>query len=151
VNPLLIAVLLFQTPFIQSSNSLYMVCRSDGTHTVTELSSGEMIQKTTPEEFVMFNVDLTRNRIRSHKESKWNDIQVKGNSIVQEYKGVKQGIQANMYGEVPLNLPGPFLMNASFTNDQVKYQARSEGECREIDSSTWNEGVEMFNNTRSTS
>ena len=140
----LLTVLLLSGPSAVADDFLYMICKNNTNVKVTELPSGKTTVNQDGEEFIFFKVDLTNKKLRNHVFSDWVDVTLEGDQIIQETKITAGGTTAQTNASFPLNLPGPITIHDQWTKPSELSVAKAEGECKEIDSFTWDEGVERF-------
>ena len=135
--PILLTALLLSTSPALADEYLYMVCKVKGRNTITNLTSGHVLDKKDVEDYVMFKVDLSKSLFRNNRNPDWDRISVIGNTIVQDKKISREGFSARVKGVLPLNLPGPISTDSWFKNT-IEYQViKTKGDCRKIDASMW--------------
>ena len=138
--PLLLTTLLLSASPALADDFLYVVCEMKGTDKTISLPSGRVISdEPIADTSLRFKINLTEQKARSHKDPVWADISVWDDLIVQYTQIDEGGIIGQIQAIMPLNPPGP-----TFTKIWMKTQAEywvteGEGECREIDSSVFDE------------
>ena len=142
--PLLLATLLLSALPAVADEFLYMICKNNINVKVIELPSGKTTVNQDGEEFILFKVDVTNKKLRNHVFSDWVDVTVEGDQIIQDTKITAGGTTAQTNASFPLNLPGPITIHNQWTKPSELRVAKAEGTCKEIDSFTWDEGVERF-------
>ena len=141
---LLLTTLLLSTPPVLANEFLYMMCRTDTNVKVSDLPTGEITDDQDMEEWFLFQVDLTNKKLRNHINPAWVDVRMEGDQIIQDTTHTNGNKSAHNQGSLPLNPPGPISIHNQWRIPPHLRVVKSEGECREIDSSTWDEGVEQF-------
>ena len=141
---LLLTILLLSTPPVLANEFLYMICKNDTNVKVTDLTSGKITDDQDGEEFLLIKVDLTNKKLRNHIVPEWVDVTVEGDQIIQDTSITVGNQTAQTYTSFPLNLPGPISIQYQRREPSQLIVAKAEGECRDIDSSTWDEGVNQF-------
>ena len=142
--PLLLTTLILSASPVVADDFLYMICKNDTNVKVTDLASGKIIDDKDGEEFLLFKVDLTNKMLRNHVDPGWVDVTVEGDQIIQDTKVRSGNITTQTYASFPLILPGPISIDNQWRKPTELRVAEARGECREIDSFTWDEGVERF-------
>jgi len=119
---------------------LYVVCDLEGTDKTISLPSGQVISdEPIADTSLRFKINLTEQQARSHKDPVWADISVWGDLIIQYTQIDEGGIIGQIQAIMPLNPPGSISLNNWFKT-QTEYQViQGEGDCREIDSSVFDE------------
>ena len=119
---------------------LYVVCDLEGTDKTISLPSGQVISdEPIADTSLRFKINLTEQKARSHKDPVCADISVWGDLIIQYTQIDEGGIIGQIQATMPLNPPGPISINNWFKT-QTEYQViHGEGDCREIDSSVFDE------------
>ena len=137
--PILGALLLSATPAV-ADKFLYVSCEMNGTHQVTALPSGKVIsERPLVVNTLLFKIDLTNNKMRSHTVAEWSDIHIKENQIIQDDKFNEKGFSGQVRGVMPLNPPGPAKVHNWYKSKTVYQVIKGEGVCTEIDSSAFEE------------
>ena len=77
--------------------------------------------------------------MRNHKNSVWVDISIRGDQIIQNTQFNEDGYIGQVQGVMPLNPPGPTSTNIRMKTQTEYWVTEGEGECREIDSSVFDE------------
>ena len=137
--PLLLTTLLLSASPVVADEFLYMICKNDTNVKVTDLASGKIIDDKDGEEFLLLKVDLTNKRLRNHVDPGWVDVTVEGDQIIQDTKITLGGTTAQTYTSFPITLPGPISIQYQRREPSQLIVANAEGECREIDSSVFDE------------
>ena len=134
------ALLLSSSPAI-ADDFLYVSCEMNGTNKVTALPSGKLISERplVVNTLLLFKIDLTNNKMRSHTVAEWVDIRIKENQIIQDDKVNAKGFSGHIRGAMPLNPPGPVKVHNWFKTMSAYNVIKAVGECREIDSSIFDE------------
>lgn len=136
---LLGALLLSATPSI-ADDFLYVSCEMNGTNKITALPSEKVIsERPLVVNTLLFKIDLNNNKMRSHTVAEWSDIRIKENQIIQDDKVNKKGFSGQVRGVMPLNPPGPATVHNWFKTMSEYKVIKAVGECREIDSSVFDE------------
>ena len=139
LSVLLGARLLSASP-ASAGDFLYVFCEFNGTNKITSLPSGKVISESPlVVDTLLLKVDLINNKMRSHAVAKWTDFRIKGNQIISNDKVNMKGFSSQVGGVMPLNPPGPSTFH-NWYKTKTEYQViKGEGECREIDSSVFEE------------
>ena len=103
------------------------------------LPSGQVISETPLDDSLKFQVNLKELKMRNHKNSKWVDISVRGDQIIQNTQINEDGYIGQVQGVMPLNPPGPTSTKIWMKTQAEYWVTEGEGECREIDSSVFDE------------
>ena len=140
--PLLLTTLLLTSSPVVADDFLYMVCKYDANMKVTELPSGKTTENQFEGEFILFKVNLLNKKLRNHVDPRWADVTVEGDQIIQDTKLTLGETTAETYTLFPLTFPGPISMQDQWRDPSQLIVVNAEGECREIDSFTWDEAVE---------
>ena len=74
-----------------------------------------------------------------NQNSKWVDISVRGDQIIQNTQINEDGYIGQVQGVMPLNPPGPTSTKIWMKTQAEYWVTEGEGECREIDSSVFDE------------
>ena len=133
----LLGALLLSAPPVFADDFLHIVCRVEANNKRTALPSGKVISDKVVVDTVMFKVDLTDNKMRNHRGAEWSDIRVKGQSIIQDTKINREGLNAHIRALMPLSPPGPFSIDNWFKNATEYQVIKGEGQCRPADLSIW--------------
>jgi len=118
---------------------LYVVCDMKGTNKTMSRPSGQVISETPLDDSLKFQVNLKELKMRNHKNSKWVDISVRGDQIIQNTQINEDGYIGQVQGVMPLNPPGPTSTKIWMKTQAEYWVTEGEGECREIDSSIFDE------------
>lgn len=137
--PLLLATLLLTASPVVADDFLYVVCDMKGTNKTMSLPSGQVISETPLDDSLKFQVNLKELKMRNHKNSKWVDISVRGDQIIQNTQINEDGYIGQVQGVMPLNPPGPTSTKIWMKTPTEYWVTEGEGECREIDSSVFDE------------
>lgn len=133
------ALLLSATP-AAAYDFLYVSCEMNGTNKITALPSGKVIaERPLVVNTLLFKIDLTNNKMMSHTVAKWSDIRIKENQIIQDDKVNEKGFSGQVRGVMPLKPPGPATVHNWFKTMSEYKVIKAVGECREIDSSVFDE------------
>ena len=142
--PILLGALLLSASPAVADDFLYVSCEMNGSHTKIATPSGDLISDVPlVNETLSFKVDLTNNKMRNHHNTVWSDIRIEGNQIVQDEPDYGKGYFGQIRGVMPLNLPGPATVHNWFKSKSEYEEIKAEGECREIDSSVFDEASEQ--------
>ena len=136
--PLLLATLLLSASPAVADDFLYLVCKIEGQNTFTNLVSKDVIDDNY-EDYLMFEVDLSKSLFRNHRDPEWVQMSVDGNTIVQDTKYDREGFTARVRGVLPLNPPGQITIDNWFKTTTEYQVVKGKGDCKMSDSSTWNE------------
>ena len=137
--PLLLTTLLLSASPAIADDFLYVVCDMEGTNKTMSLPSGQLISEKPLDSSLKFQINLKELKMRNHKNSVWVDISIRGDQIIQNTQFNEDGYIGQVQGVMPLNPPGPTSTNI-WTKTQTEYWVtEGEGECREIDSSVFDE------------
>ena len=133
------ALLLSAAPAL-ADDFLYVSCVINGTSERTALPSGTVIEEgSLPLDYLLFKVNLTSKKLRTHTNTGWTDIRIEGNQIIQDIKVDLKDFSSQLRVVMPLNPPGRYISNLRL-NTKTEYQViKGEGECSEIDSSVFDE------------
>ena len=134
---LLLTTLLLSASPALADDFLYVVCDMEGTNKMMSMPSGQVISETPLDSFLKFQVNLKELKMRNHKNSKWVDISVRGDQIIQNTQINEDGYIGRVQGVMPLNPPGPTSTNIWMKTKTEYWVTEGEGECREIDSSVF--------------
>lgn len=138
--PILLGALLVSATPVIADDFLYVSCEMNGTNKITALPSGKVIsERPLMVNTLLFKIDLTNNKIRSHTVTEWSDIRITENQIIQDDKVNKKGFSGQIRGVMPLNPPGPATVHNWFKTMSEYKVIKAVGECREIDSSVFDE------------
>ena len=138
--PILLSALLLSATPAAAYDFLYVSCEMNGTNKITALPSGKVIsERPLMVNTLLFKIDLTNNKIRSHTVTEWSDIRITENQIIQDDKVNKKGFSGQIRGVMPLNPPGPATVHNWFKTMSEYKVIKAVGECREIDSSVFDE------------
>ena len=138
--PLLLTTLLLAGSPVVADDFLYMVCEMEGTNKTMSLPSGQVISdKPLTVNSLKFKVNLKEQKMRSDRDSFWGDISVKDDQIIQYTQINEGGTIGQIQGVMPLNPPGPATVHNWFKTSSQYQVIRAVGECREIDSSVFDE------------
>ena len=119
---------------------LYMVCDMEGTNKSMSLPSGQVISdKPLTVNSLRFQINLKEQKMRSDRVSVWVDRSVKGDQIIQNTQINEGGRFGQIQGVMPLNPPGPAIVHNWFKTMSEYKVIKAVGECREIDSSIFDE------------
>ena len=118
---------------------LYVVCDMKGTNKTMSRPSGQVISETPLDDSLKFQVNLKELKMRNHKNSKWVDISVRVDQIIQNTQINEDGYIGQVQGVMPLNPPGPTSTKIWMKTQAEYWVTEGEGECREIDSSIFDE------------
>ena len=140
--PLLLTTLILSASPVVADDFLYMICKNDTNVKVIELPSGKTTVNQDGEEFILFKVDVTNKKLRNHVDPRWADVTVEGDQIIQDTKLTLGDTTAETYTLFPLTFPGPISMQDQWRDPSQLIVVNAQGECREIDSFTWDEAVE---------
>lgn len=136
--PLLLTTLILSASPAIADDFLYMVCKIEGQNTFTNLVSKDVIDDNY-EDYLMFEVDLSKSLFRNHRDPEWVQMSVDGNTIVQDTKYDREGFTARVRGVLPLNPPGQITIDNWFKTTTEYQVVKGKGDCKMSDSSTWNE------------
>ena len=136
--PLLLTTLILSASPAIADDFLYMVCKIEGQNTSTNLVSKDVIDDDY-EDYLMFEVDLSKSLFRNHRDPEWVQMSVDGNTIVQDTKYDREGFTARVRGVLPLNPPGQITIDNWFKTTTEYQVVKGKGDCKMSDSSTWNE------------
>ena len=136
--PLLLTTLILSVSPAIADDFLYMVCKIEGQNTSTNLVSKDVIDDDY-EDYLMFEVDLSKSLFRNHRDPEWVQMSVDGNTIVQDTKYDREGFTARVRGVLPLNPPGQITIDNWFKTTTEYQVVKGKGDCKMSDSSTWNE------------
>ena len=139
---LLLTTLLLSASPVVADDFLYMVCKYGANMKATELPSGKTTENQFEGEFILFKVDLLNKKLRNHVDPRWADVTVEGDQIIQDTKLTLGDTTAETYTLFPLTFPGPISMQDQWRDPSQLIVVNAQGECREIDSFTWDEAVE---------
>tara|TARA_B100001094_G_C18099601_1_gene754979 strand:+ start:274 stop:720 length:447 start_codon:yes stop_codon:yes gene_type:complete len=142
--PILLSLLLLSTPPAFANEFLYMICKTDSNVKVSDLSSGEITAEEDMEEQFLFKVDLTNKKFRNHISPEWVDVRVEGDRIIQDERYTRGNQSLHSQGSLPLTLPGAISIHNQWRNPTKLRVAKTEGSCRGIVSSRWDEEVGRF-------
>ncbi len=138
--PILGALFLSASPAF-ADDMLYLVCKAEGTNKRTSLPSGQIIEDKSMVSYLMLQIDLKGKKLRNHRDPTWVGISVKGDIIIESRNIQKDGLTARLYAEMPLNPPGPFLVDNWFRN-KLEYQViKVKGDCRNSTELVWDKVV----------
>ena len=138
--PILLSALLLSASPAAAYDFLYVSCEMNGTNKITALPSGKVIsERPLMVNTLLFKIDLTNNKMRIHTVAEWSDIRIKENQIIQDDKVNKKGFSGQVRGVMPLNPPGPATVHNWFKTMSEYKVIKAVGECREIDSSVFDE------------
>ena len=138
--PILLGALLVSATPVIADDFLYVSCEMNGTNKITALPSGKVIsERPLMVNTLLFKIDLTNNKMRSHTVTEWSDIRITENQIIQDDKVNKKGFSGQIRGVMPLNPPGPATVHNWFKTMSEYKVIKAVGECREIDSSVFDE------------
>ncbi|WP_186479527.1 hypothetical protein [Synechococcus sp. NOUM97013] len=136
--PLLLTTLILSASTAIADDFLYMVCKIEGQNTSTNLVSKDVIDDDY-EDYLMFEVDLSKSLFRNHRDPEWVQMSVDGNTIVQDTKYDREGFTARVRGVLPLNPPGQITIDNWFKTTTEYQVVKGKGDCKMSDSSAWNE------------
>ena len=137
---LVLGTLLLSASPALADDFLYVSCEMNGTNKITALPSGKLIsERPLVVNTLLFKIDLTNNKMRSHTVAKWGDIRIKENQIIQDDKVNAKGYSGHIRGVMPLNPPGPATVHNWFKTRSEYNVIKAVGECRKIDSSVFDE------------
>ena len=142
--PILLSALLLSTPPVFANEFLYMMCRTNTNVKVSDLSSGEITDDKDMVEWLVFKVDLTNKKLRNHMFPEWVDVRVEGDRIIQDERYTRGNQSLHSQGSLPLTLPGAISIHNQWRNPTKLRVAKTEGSCRGIVSSRWDEEVGRF-------
>ena len=138
--PILLGALLVSATPVIADDFLYVSCEMNGTNKITALPSGKVIsERPLMVNTLLFKIDLTNNKMRSHTVTEWSDNRITENQIIQDDKVNKKGFSGQVRGVMPLNPPGPATVHNWFKTMSEYKVIKAVGECREIDSSVFDE------------
>ena len=135
----LLTTLFLSASPVLADDFLYVVCDMKGTNKTMSLPSGQVISETSLDDSLKFQVNLKELKMRNHKNSKWVDISVRGDQIIQNTQINEDGYIGQVQGVMPLNPPGPTSTNIRMKTQTEYWVTEGEGECRGIDSSVFEE------------
>ena len=75
--------------------------------------------------------------MRSHRNPLWVDITVEGDQIIEDTKINEDIVIGQIRGIMPLNPPGPALVDNWFKSATEYQVIQGKGECLKIDPSAW--------------
>ena len=136
--PLLLTTLILSASPAIADDFLYMVCKIEVQNTFTNLVSKDVIDDNY-EDYLMFEVDLSKSLFRNHRDPEWVQMSFDGNTIVQDTKYDREGFTARVRGVLPLNPPGQITIDNWFKTTTEYQVVKGKGDCKMSDSSTWNE------------
>ena len=140
--PMLLGALLLSATPALADDFLYVSCEMNGTNKITSLPSGKLIsERPLVVNTLLFKIDLTNNKMRSHTVAEWSDIHIKENQIIQDDKVNRKGYSGHIRGVMPLNPPGPATVHNWFKTKSEYNVIKAVGECRKIDSSVFDEAA----------
>ena len=100
------ALLLSASPVL-ADDFLYVSCVINGTSERTALPSGTVIEEgSLPLDYLLFKVNLTSKKLRTHTNTGWTDIRIEGNQIIQDIKVDLKDFSSQLRVVMPLNPPG---------------------------------------------
>ena len=144
--PILLSALLLSPSPTFANDYLYFGCRVEATNKRTALPSGKVISDRVVVDSVMFKVDLTDNKMRNHRGEDWTDIQIKGDSRVQDTKITRKGLSGRLKALMPLSPPGRFTIENWFKNTTEYQVIKGEGKCLPTNLSNWKEfAIDPYN------
>ena len=145
---ILVTALLLTGAQAFAEDELYMVCRVKGRNTRTAMPSGEIIYDEEAVDTLMFKFDMSNKTLVSHRDPALADFSVKGGKLIQDTKITREGFEAHLHGEFPLNPPGPFAIDNWWRN-KAEYQViKGQGDCRPLTRGKWDEIMELVEKER---
>ena len=136
--PAILCALLLGSLPAMADGFLYMVCTIEGTDRRTSLASGQLIsEQPLTVNTLKLKINLTEKKMRSHRNPLWVDITVEGDQIVEDTKINEDIVIGQIRGIMPLNPPGPALVDNWFKSATEYQVIQGKGECLKIDPSAW--------------
>ena len=138
--PTLLGALSLSASPVLANDFLYVSCVINGTSERTALPSGTVIEEgPLPLAYSLFKVNLTSKKLRTHTNTRWTDIRIEGNQIIQDIKVDLKDFSSQLRVVMPLNPPGRYISNLRL-NTKTEYQViKGVGECSDTDSSVFDE------------
>ena len=138
--PTLLGALSVSASPVLANDFLYVSCVINGTSERTALPSGTVIEEgSLPLDYLLFKVNLTSKKLRTHTNTGWTDIRIEGNQIIQDIKVDLKDFSSQLRVVMPLNPPGRYISNLRLYT-KTEYQViKGVGECSDTDSSVFDE------------
>ena len=134
---LLLGALLLSASPVVADDFVYLECTTKTITTKKDLKSNQITKKVEEIETAQFTVDLANSRIKSAKQSRWEEAQIVDGAIVLDGEWTENGFTTSVKVSMQVVPPGRMMGDGLSRNDAILESFKARGKCKEIDESVF--------------
>ncbi len=135
--PAFFTLLLAGSPAL-ADDFLYLECETTTKAIFTEIKTQRIIKEKTKDETLTLKIDLANNKFTTHKDSKWDEMEIKERKLKAAIHKEQNGLLVNGNLEIEIDPVGTLKSKINFIAWMIATEIEMSGNCYSVDESAFN-------------
>ena len=122
----------------RANDFLYLECENTTKVIFTEIKTQKIIKERTKDETLILKIDLANKKFTTHKDSKWDEMEIKEHKLKAAINKNENGLSVNGNLEIEIDPVGKLASKINFNAWAIATEVEMSGDCYSIDESAFN-------------